>query len=290
MSSAFDEAANEGESHSIKIDVNHIDSITNISNLLLKVDTNIKTINQITNNKRLTDEKKYNKISQLLEENDSLLKSTENFLHHANLMNNNEKTVNRINSDYNELQLKQVKLIKEIQILKFNIESRSEEIVSNPMTNSNKLNKNNATKTKSNKNNSNNISDISVAEEPSSDNNPNERSNSFVVYNGKEAVKFKTVETFDESKLIDQRVQDTQDIAIKTQQLNELFKDVNKLVEQQGGDVHVIVDNIDTAQEITKKGLQHLNQASEKQKSRGYCICIFGIVIVLVILIHNYSF
>ena len=84
---------------------------------------------------------------------------------------------------------------------------------------------------------------------------------SITIQAGKKSLTFKTVADNDvNGTIIEERDIEAQKIAKKTAELNALFVDVGKLVEEQGGMIEEVGNNVDTAEEMTKEGLGQLEQ------------------------------
>ena len=70
--------------------------------------------------------------------------------------------------------------------------------------------------------------------------------------------------------------------AKKTADLNALFMDVAQLVEEQQEGIDEVVNNTETADEMTKEGLGQLEQAQRTQRSTGKVFCYFSVVLIII--------
>ena len=82
-----------------------------------------------------------------------------------------------------------------------------------------------------------------------------ETESSITIQAGKKTLTFKTMheEADISGTIIEERDIEAQKIAKKTAELNALFVDVGKLVEEQGGMIEEVGNNVDTAEELTKE-------------------------------------
>ena len=94
--------------------------------------------------------------------------------------------------------------------------------------------------------------------------------------------------TYDANDLafIEERDLEAQKIATKTEELNALFVDVGKLVQDQQVAIDTVVNNVDSAQSHTEEGLGQLNQAVNKQQSSGKIFCYLSIFLLVVKIVH----
>jgi len=106
---------------------------------------------------------------------------------------------------------------------------------------------------------------------------------SITIQAGKKTLVFKSYEAGDvDYAMAQERDVEAQKIFTKTEELNALFVDVGKLVQDQQVQIDEVANNIDTAEDATREGLEQLNQAVDKQKSRGKCFCYFAIFLLIV--------
>jgi len=87
--------------------------------------------------------------------------------------------------------------------------------------------------------------------------------------------------------IVDERTEAAQDILTRSGELNALFVDVNKLVEKQGEDIKAIQDNTQRTGEATQEGLKQLVQAEKYQKSSGKTFMYLAIFLIVVIYPHH---
>ena len=88
-----------------------------------------------------------------------------------------------------------------------------------------------------------------------------------------------------EEYLIEERLKDAAEIAKKTAEINALFTDVSNLVKQQGADIEIAAQNIDTSLQSTVSGVDQLHKAQAHQKATGSCLkYLVGFVVLVCIL------
>ena len=71
-------------------------------------------------------------------------------------------------------------------------------------------------------------------------------------------------------------------VAKKTADLNALFMDVAQLVEEQQDGIDEVVNNTETADEMTKEGLGQLEQAQRSQRTSGKVFCYFSVALIII--------
>ena len=74
------------------------------------------------------------------------------------------------------------------------------------------------------------------------------------------------------NKFIQERDNEIKIIHKQSIELNELMKDLSKLVDEQGSSIRYAGRNIEYANNKTKRGLQELTQVDKTQKESQYCI------------------
>lgn len=93
---------------------------------------------------------------------------------------------------------------------------------------------------------------------------------------------------FDES-LIDERDDAITDIAQAITEVNETFRDLAQIVEDQGKDIEVIEVNTTSAEARTQEGVGHLESAEKLQKGyRKWTIILLVVVICVAGAIGGY--
>ena len=86
--------------------------------------------------------------------------------------------------------------------------------------------------------------------------------------------------------MIKETHQDVAKIAVASQQLNSMMRDLSQMVSEQGEYVDVIERNTTRAAENTKQGVIHLNKAAAHQRATSKrCCTFFGIVLAVAVLI-----
>ncbi|GAV77859.1 Syntaxin domain-containing protein/SNARE domain-containing protein [Cephalotus follicularis] len=94
--------------------------------------------------------------------------------------------------------------------------------------------------------------------------------------------------TFNEA-IIREREQGIKDIQDQIGEVNEIFKDLAVLVQEQGALIDDIGSNIDNSHSATIQATSQLAKASKSQKSGSYLTClllvIFGIILLIVIIV-----
>lgn len=81
--------------------------------------------------------------------------------------------------------------------------------------------------------------------------------------------------------LIEEREQGVAEIAAAVQEVNEVFRDLATLVDEQGRDIDQIELNIVDAHAETEGGVAHLEKAAQYQKSYRKWILILILILVL---------
>lgn len=84
------------------------------------------------------------------------------------------------------------------------------------------------------------------------------------------------------ASLIEERDAAADEIVTSVVQVNEIFRDLAVLVDQQGKDIEVIESNTTAAEAATAKGVDELRQASKYQKSYRKWILVVAAVLILV--------
>lgn len=90
--------------------------------------------------------------------------------------------------------------------------------------------------------------------------------------------------------IIEERDQGIKEIQNQISEVNEIFKDLAVLVNEQGIVIEDIGSNIETSNSATAEATTHLVKASKSQKSRKCLSCwvplaILGVVIIIVIIV-----
>lgn len=83
-----------------------------------------------------------------------------------------------------------------------------------------------------------------------------------------------------DTALIDERDDAINDIATAITEVNDTFKDLAQIVEEQGRDIEQIEMNIGSAETATESGVGHLTKADTYQKRYGRWIIVLIFIIV----------
>jgi DNA-binding FrmR family transcriptional regulator/tetrahydromethanopterin S-methyltransferase subunit B len=83
--------------------------------------------------------------------------------------------------------------------------------------------------------------------------------------------------------LINEREAAVDDIMSSMSEVNEAFRDLAQIVEEQGHSIDIMENNVTDAVDSTEKGIDNLNQAASYQKKYGRWIIVLVIILVLVI-------
>ena len=84
-----------------------------------------------------------------------------------------------------------------------------------------------------------------------------------------------------EASLVDEREENITDISSSIMQVNEAFRDLAQIVEDQGHDIAQIDVNVTSAEAHTEEGVGHLEKAEKFQKGYRRWILIMMLIIVL---------
>lgn len=110
-----------------------------------------------------------------------------------------------------------------------------------------------------------------------------ETDNSITIMTGNKKIIFKAYDATDiDLAIIEERDLEAQKILAKTNELNELFMDVSKLVDQQQDQIDLVDANVDNAQDLTKEGLGQLESAVRMQRSTGKIFCYFSVALLVI--------
>eukprot|EP01117_Protostelium_nocturnum_P002071 TRINITY_DN12712_c0_g1_i1.p1 TRINITY_DN12712_c0_g1~~TRINITY_DN12712_c0_g1_i1.p1 ORF type:complete len:270 (-),score=52.92 TRINITY_DN12712_c0_g1_i1:40-849(-) len=97
---------------------------------------------------------------------------------------------------------------------------------------------------------------------------------------------FQSVQSFDsnvDSAIIEERNEDIRKLEKDMQQLNEVFIDVARIIDEQGHMITTIEDNTFHAANNTEEGTNQLRQASTYQRSSRSKLCCLLLILVLVL-------
>ena len=84
-----------------------------------------------------------------------------------------------------------------------------------------------------------------------------------------------------EASLVEEREDNILDIASAISQVNETFRDLAQIVEDQGHDIATIEVNVTSAEAHTEEGVGHLTQAEKYQK--GYRKWIIAVLLIIIL-------
>jgi len=68
-------------------------------------------------------------------------------------------------------------------------------------------------------------------------------------------------------QIIDERIQHMNNIAKDVESINEIYKDISLLIEDQGFQINTIADNIEESVISTNQALQEVKKAHKKQNN-----------------------
>ena len=92
-----------------------------------------------------------------------------------------------------------------------------------------------------------------------------------------------------EESLVDERDEAITDIAQAINEVNETFRDLAQIVEDQGKDIDSIEVNVVSAESRTAEGVGHLETAEKSQKGyRKWLLVLFVIVLIISSLIGGF--
>ena len=95
--------------------------------------------------------------------------------------------------------------------------------------------------------------------------------------------------TFNEA-LVEEREREICKIQQEISEINEIFRDLAKLVHDQQGAIDVVESNIETAAMETSKGEEQLTRAARTQESNSPMKCLLATVLGLLMLIFALVF
>ncbi len=85
-----------------------------------------------------------------------------------------------------------------------------------------------------------------------------------------------------EESLVDERDEAITDIAQAINEVNETFRDLAQIVEDQGKDIDTIEVNVVSAESRTAEGVGHLESAEKSQKGyRKWLLVLFVLILII---------
>lgn len=82
-------------------------------------------------------------------------------------------------------------------------------------------------------------------------------------------------------KIIQERESAIETLFEDTRNLNDMFKDLALLVQEQGEQVNLIEDNICSSENLTYKATTELEIADRRKKEKGCCCCCNSLCVIL---------